>query len=66
MKLTSKEFLWFQAGIIFLLLATMDGIVRGPMEMILKQTEYNVWLYTGVINQRIDMLSGIAEQEAKK
>jgi hypothetical protein len=56
MKFTSKEFLWIQAAIILLLLATMDCIVRGPMELILQQQQHLLWLRQATSCQGIEYL----------
>jgi hypothetical protein len=64
MRLTSKEFLWVQAGIIFLLFVTMDGVVRGGIEGIKQNHEI---LYTVLSNkiqvseEKVKFLSEVIE-----
>lgn len=67
-----KTFCMFQVFIIFLVLAVMDCIIRGPMIMQQKQLSEIAYLLrsemrtTDLIHeQRIDLLSKVLEQGAK-
>jgi len=67
--MTKDELKWFfivQIAIIVLFLATMDCIIRGPMENINEQLQYSVSSYIYRVNKRIDVLSGSIQYDKNR